>query len=146
MGVVAIAFWISVSTRALFFTLPWRGRVGARRAPGWGDSTDASCACVALVFKSTWFSFARAIKRDVDRVHHSMNILADLVVPKAEDSVALGLKPFCTQLVAPASFTFAMLRPVDLNDETRRRTGKIDNEFSDRHLPAKVSATRRETF
>jgi len=101
---------------------------------------------VALVFENAWLGVARAIKRDVDRVHHTMNILGDLVVPKAKDTVALGLKPFCTQLVAPASFTFAMLRPVDLNDETRRRTGKIDNEFSDRHLPAKVSAARREAF
>ena len=75
-----------------------------------------------------------------------MNIMGDLVIPKAKDTVALGLKPFRAPLVAQTGLTFAMLRPVDLNNETCRRTGKIGNEFSNRHLPPKVSAARLETF
>ena len=101
---------------------------------------------MTLVFKNAWFGFAQAVQRRVDRIHHTMNIMRDVAIPKTKDTIALGHEPFCTQQVAQASFIFTMLRPVDLNNETRRRTGKIDNEFSDRHLPPKVSASRLETF
>jgi len=98
------------------------------------------------MFNNAWLGFARAVKCRVDCFHHTMNIVGDLVVPKAKDTIALGLKPFFTQLIAPANFTSAMLRAVNLNNKMRRRAGKIDNEFADRHLPPKVSAARVETF
>jgi hypothetical protein len=101
---------------------------------------------MVAVLKNAWFGFARAVKRHVDRVHHSINIMCDLIVPKAKDTIAFGLKPFRTQLVSQTSFIFAMLRTVDLNNEARRRTGKIDNELSDWHLPSKVSAAGLEAL
>ena len=40
----------------------------------------------------------------------------------------------------------AVLRAIHFNNETRGRTGEIDDEVSDRHLPSKMCAARLQAF
>jgi hypothetical protein len=81
----------------------------------------------------------RTIERGVNNFHYAFDVLADIIIPDAKDSVTFSFKPSRPLLVAPSIFLFAVLRTIDFNDEASGGAGKIDDEFSDWHLAAKVS-------
>ena len=70
------------------FTLPWRGRVGARSAPGWGESFS-----VREMLQRRCFCISRSIKRGVDRFQHAVRIFDDIVVPESQHAIALRFEP-----------------------------------------------------
>lgn len=82
------------------------------------------------------------MKGGEDRFHDAVDISGDVVVPEAEDAVALGFKPFRAFLIVGEGGLFAMLRSIDLDDEVRGRADEIGNEISDRHLPPEMGAFR----
>ena len=129
-----------------FFTLPWRGRVGACNAPGWGELLRSFLAPRSRVLKQVTLGGVRTIERGIDGLHHAIDVLSNVVVPKADDTIAFGFKPLRPLLVTRAAVFTSMLRTIHFNDEAGGRTGKIGDEVSDRHLTTKVRALCFQAF
>jgi hypothetical protein len=94
------------------------------------------------VLQDSRFGLARTVKAHVNQFHHAREILPDVVIPETEHAVALAFEPLRSHPVADFRLAFAMLRTVDFDDETARRTGKVDDIISDGHLAAEMSAAR----
>ncbi len=71
----------------------------------------------------------RTIERGVNNFHYAFDVLADIIIPDAKNSVTFSFKPSRPLLVAPSIFLFAVLRTIDFNDEASSGAGKIDDDF-----------------
>src|SRR5207253_1872821 len=121
-------------------TLPRRGRVGARSAPGWGENFASGNAPMARVLQLASRRFVGAKQRRVNRFHHASDVVRDVIAPEAKDAIPLAFKPSCSLLVTNLSIIFAVLRSVHFNDKMGRRAGEIDDKVSDRHLSTEMRA------
>ena len=70
-----------------------------------------------------------------DHFQDAVSIAQDIGIPEAEDPVAFRFKPPITLDVA---FILRVLPAIDLDDQMPIVTNKINNEASDRCLPAKA--------
>src|SRR5438270_13805701 len=115
--------WMRLLCRGPGLTLPWRGRVGARSAPGWGDRMRASA--YAAMLEHPRFAITRAVERSIDHVQNAYGVLRDLVIPEADDSISFRFQPACALVIARSVQVITMLRTINLNDEPRCQAGKI---------------------
>ena len=76
---------------ALEFTLPWRGRVGAWSAPGWGDGVAAFCA------QGKWLGVARTMRPSYTVSNTFALCLRS--IPEANDAIALPLPDSCVRSI-----------------------------------------------
>jgi hypothetical protein len=53
----------------------------------------------------------------MDRIHDSIKILSQIIIPEAQHPIAFGLEPQRPGSVAPLIVRFAVLRAVELNDK-----------------------------
>ncbi len=124
-----------------FSTSPSPGGGGSARGARRGGVIFAACGTpISPMFQNTRLGLARAVELRIYNLHHAIDVLANIVVPKSKDTIALRLKPFRSDMVAPAARIFAMLRSVNFNDEPGSWAGEVDDKFADRHLAAEVSA------
>jgi hypothetical protein len=71
---------------------------------------------------------------------NALQILQNVIVPKAQDSVAARLQPFRSSAVAYLSAKFGVLPSVDFDHELGAWTEEVDNIRTNRLLPAERDA------
>lgn len=123
-------------------TLPWRGRVGALCAPGWGER-QFGCP-TPLVPKRTEFGLWAAVKLCVYQFKNAINIVRDLIVPEADDAVAFGVEPCRAFGVSMAAVCRAVLGAIDFHDEMGGGAREVDDVIADWHLTSEVGALHCE--
>jgi len=101
---------------------PWSGRVGERSEPGWGGGA--------------------VDQRSSDNVHYAVGIRHDIVVPEPQNGEPAPPETLVASLIAPTTKLDIVLATVELDDEPRRDTSEIDDEFADRSLTAEVEPLR----
>ena len=143
-------------------TLPWKGRVGARKSHvcdlrsltrrtraspssvrrGGVNNTlvVGSRAPTTRVLERHRLRITRTMNDRIDSLENPLDVSADIVVPDTKHTIAFAREPSRTRLVTNSLRIVAMLRSIDLDDQSRRHTGKIGDVRSDRDLPAKVSS------
>src|SRR4249919_1640670 len=100
----------------LGLTLPWRGRVGARSAPGWGER--ASHSTRTPVLEHGRLRVTSAVELSVDQLQYSREVLRDVVIPEPDNTIPFRLEPSRASLVAQSVRLFAVLRSINLNDKS----------------------------
>jgi len=73
-------------------------------------------------------------------LQNAFDVSRHIVVPEANDSVALLLQPPCALGISRHPCFKSMLRAVNLDDQARGHAGKIGNIGTDWNLTAEVSA------
>src|SRR6185369_6446620 len=94
-------------------TLPWRGRVDDRTPSRWGG------------------------KLGENGCQHRFQISIHLAIPEAQNAIAFAFEKDCAPGVALLRSVGRMRRSVYLDDQLELRTGEVDDEGPDRHLPSK---------
>jgi hypothetical protein len=85
-------------------------------------------------------SASRSVKRRIDCLQNSLGVLRNIVVPEAKDPIPLRFEPFRPLPIANKARPLAMLRAVNLDNESGRWARKIDDETPNRHLPSEMRA------
>jgi len=98
------------------------------------------------MLQQTRLGCRRTIERGVNNFHYAFDVLADIVVPDANDSVTFSFRLWRPLLVAALTFFFAMLRTIDFDDEPSGGTGKIDHIVAGGHLPSEVRPFHLKAF
>ena len=81
---------------------------------------------------------APQLVRDLDQ--YSFDVLQDVIVPEADEPMALVLKPSCSFIV-PCLLS-GMLPSIDFDDEALLHAEKIDDITAQRALAAKLMAAK----
>src|SRR5262249_583612 len=98
-------------------TLPWRGRVGAHSAPGWGDGgTSRHGRRVASMLQRPSLCRGRSVDGGIDRLQHAVHVPGEIVIPKTHHPIAFALRPARARIIALADVVVPMLRAVDFDD------------------------------
>jgi len=85
------------------------------------------------------FWFGRPVQRKIHSLKHSIDISNDVVIPKANDFVSFACQPSCPHLVAHPIRIVAVLRPIDLDDQSSSHARKVDDMGTDWHLSAEMA-------
>jgi hypothetical protein len=72
------------------------------------------------------------------RFQHTLEVLQNIAVPKAQNAIATRLKPSRARLIV--SDPVVVLAAVDLDQQAMRQTGEIDDVWADRNLAPKTAA------
>jgi len=78
------------------------------------------------------------LQRGVDDGPNAVQVAEHFRIPEANDPVAFGLDHSRASRIA----LLAVLSPINLDDELRTMTRKIDDEVPDRNLSAKVVVSK----
>jgi hypothetical protein len=68
-----------------------------------------------------------------DALENAVRVAQDVVVPEAEDAIALRFDEAGARFVI--SYGFGMLAAVQLDDEPLREASEVGEVWADRHLP-----------
>ena len=79
-------------------------------------------------------------KRRVNLSQHAVSVGKNIIVPKANDTIALTLKPRRSLRVAK---TIGMLPAIEFDNQTPFGAEKISDIQTDRHLPSKFETKKR---
>ena len=113
----------------------------ARCETGWGDGLSPAAV-------SDWLDFrvSRPIQLHINPFEYSREITSDLGIPEADDTITLALKPKLPFTITFRSFVLVVVPAVEFNDEMCGGTEEVDNIGTDRSLPSKMGALRRQLF
>jgi len=75
-----------------------------------------------------------------DRLQHALPVCHDFVIVEPQYPIAFRSEECITLRVALHVLVFVVLSAINLNDEPRCVTHKVDNEWTDRSLPAEAHA------
>src|SRR5690349_12430697 len=124
------------------FTLPCRGRVGARSAPGWGGRRPRRPTAPARMLQRL-VEEQRGRNGRMDGFENAIDVLRDVIVPEAKHAIAFRLKPARSLLIAFRDRPLGVLRAIDLDDQPCRHAGEVGDVAADRYLPTKMRAEHR---
>jgi len=119
------------------FTLPCRGTVGARSAPGWGSLCRWS---MTPVLENAWLGIRRAVDSGIDRFHDARRPCRYVIVPKSQHPITFCFKPSCPAQIARLVICVAVLRSIHFDDQPRCHAGEVDDVRADRDLSAEMTA------
>ena len=79
-------------------------------------------------------------QRLTNRIDHAVQVLIDLVIPKADHAVAAFGEPGGPPRIMLDSGRFKMLRAVEFDDEPLREADEVDDVGAERGLAAELVA------
>jgi hypothetical protein len=80
------------------------------------------------------------VNRSIDGRENAGNVLADLVIPESQETIAIRFEVMRPRLVGR---TVAMLPAIELDDDSELMTGEVSEVWTDRRLPSKVMLLER---
>jgi len=102
---------------------------------GWGDGLSPT-----VVLQWLGFSLTRTIQLDINSFENRSQLIRDLGIPKADDSISFLLKPKLPFAVALGGFVVIMMSTVEFNDQTLGRTEEVYDIGTNRRLASEVRA------
>jgi hypothetical protein len=75
----------------------------------------------------------------MDRVQHAVDVFDDVIVPEADDAIALSFQPARSLNVSCLFDTRAMLGAVDFDQNAHSHAGEVRDIGTDGNLPAEVT-------
>ena len=82
----------------------------------------------------------------INPFEHSRQIVGDLGIPEANNTISLLLEPKLPLAIALGGFIFIMMTPVEFDDQASGRTKEVRDIGTDRSLPPKMGAFYRQFF
>jgi hypothetical protein len=98
------------------------------------------------MFETSGFAFACAIEFNVNPFEHRIQLARNLGIPEPDDAVSFPLKPKLPFTIALRDVVVIVVSAVELDDQVRRRTEKINDIRTDRRLTAEVRAREGKFF
>jgi hypothetical protein len=76
--------------------------------------------------------------RRQDRCHHAIDVLQHIIVPETQHAIAIGLKISGSLCISDNVVRLAVLRAINLDDQSLFVAGEVSEVRTDRGLPPEV--------
>ena len=117
--------------------------MNAQRSSGWGGRLAPYTTAMLHLDR---LRVASAMQLDIDAFEYGWQLVVDVGIPEAEDTIAFCFEPPLAPQVAASLIVFVVMTAVEFDDEVCGRTKEIDDVRTDRSLASEMRALQRKLF